>query len=58
MRLDQLRLLFEAGDLQTALILPAVLDAAVGTARKAQKRGIGRAVLEPKAQRRRASADF
>lgn len=28
MRLDQLRLLFEAGDLQTALILPAVLDAA------------------------------
>ena len=27
MRLDQLRLLFEAGDLQTALILPAMLDA-------------------------------
>lgn len=28
MRLDQLRLLFEAGDLQTALILPALLDVA------------------------------
>lgn len=27
MRLDQLRLLFEAGDLQTAMILPAMLDA-------------------------------
>lgn len=26
MRLDQLRLLFEAGDLQSALILPAMLE--------------------------------
>ena len=28
MRLDQLRLLFDAGDLQSALILPAMLESA------------------------------